>query len=272
MKFLQYLLLALLSLPISADFLDDAIAGDHRSAENKSRDQYRHPKEVLAFFGLEENMQVVEIWPGGGWYTQILAPALKESGKLIAAQYDPNPPVAYMRRGFGAFLTMLGETPDVYSDVEVSTFFYPYKLKLAPSDSLDMVVTFRNAHNWVGNAYPNQSFSRLAFSSIFDALKSGGVLGVTDHRWLDPGTEDPKAANGYISKERVVALAQGAGFVLEAESDVLANSLDTRDYPSGVWTLPPTLAMGDKDKEKYLAIGESDRFALRFRKPAAKAD
>ena len=262
-----------IALPAAAaDALGAAIAGDHRSSEKKARDQYRKPQQVLEFFGLAADMDVVEIWPGGGWYTQILAAALRAEGTLVAAQFDPNPPFGYMRRGFGAFLTMLGENPDLYRDVEIRTFSYPYKLKLGPKGSADLVVTFRNVHNWVSSAYPPNSFSVLAFRSMFDVLKPGGVLGVTDHRWPDPETEDPQAGNGYISKERVVALAQDAGFILEAASKLLANARDIHDHPEGVWTLPPSLALGDKDKKKYLAIGESDRFALRFRKPTNSKD
>jgi len=247
--------------------LDAAIAGEHRSEENRARDQYRHPKETLAFFGIKSDMTVVEIWPGTGWYTEILAPALQERGKFIAAQFGANPPFGYQRRAFGEFLLMLGKTPKLYRDVEVTTFAYPYDLKIAEPESVDMILTFRNGHNWVSDLYPDGHFAPLAFKAFFDALKPGGVLGFTDHRWDDPANEDPLAANGYISEARVIALAEAAGFKLAARSDINNNPRDEKNYEKGVWTLPPVLADGETDREKYLAIGESDRMTLKFVKP-----
>jgi len=246
--------------------VDAAIAGDHRSDENKARDKFRRPKETLAFFGFRSDMTVVEIWPGGGWYTEILAPALKESGKLYAAQYSVNPFYGYQRRYFGAFLTKLGENYKVYRDVEITTLDFPYSLNIAPAGSADMVLTFRNAHNWVNPGYGAHS-GPLAFKVMFDALKPGGVLGVVDHRWPDAKDEDPKAENGYISEERIIALATAAGFELAARSDMNRNAADDHEHPQGVWTLPPSLALGDKDREQYVAIGESDRMTLKFVKP-----
>jgi predicted methyltransferase len=249
--------------------LDAAIAGEHRSDTNKARDKYRHPKETLAFFGFRADMTVVEVWPGGGWYTEILAPALKGRGKLYAAQYDVNPPFAYQRQYLGTFMTMLGSAPEVYGEVEVTSLDFPYELGMAPRGSADMVVTFRNVHNWFGEGYGADS-ARLGFIAMFDALKPGGILGITDHRWPDPANEDPLAGNGYISEDRVIAAAEAAGFEFAGRSDVNRNPKDTRDYPEGVWTLPPSLALGDQDRDKYLGIGESDRFTLKFIKPVEK--
>ena len=247
--------------------LDAAIAGDHRSLENKARDKFRRPKQTLAFFGFQSDMTVVEIWPGGGWYTEILAPALKDSGKLYAAQYSVNPSYGYQRRYFGSFLSKLGAKPDVYRDVEITTLDFPYALAIAPAGSADMVLTFRNAHNWVNPGYGKQA-APLSFKVMFDALKPGGVLGVVDHRWPDATTEDPNAENGYVSEERIIKLAKAAGFELATRSDINRNSEDDHEHPEGVWTLPPSLALGDKDRELYLAIGESDRMTLKFVKPA----
>ena len=247
--------------------LDAAIAGDHRSDENKARDKFRRPKKTLEFFGFRSDMTVVEIWPGGGWYTEILAPALKDSGKLYAAHYSLNPAYGYQRRYFGAFLSKLGSKPDIYRDVEITTLDFPYALEIAPAGSADMVLTFRNAHNWVNPGYGEQAAS-LSFKVMFDALKPGGVLGVVDHRWHDAKTEDPDAENGYVSEERIIKLAKAAGFELAARSDMNRNPADDHEHPQGVWTLPPSLALGDQDREQYIAIGESDRMTLKFVKPA----
>jgi predicted methyltransferase len=249
--------------------LDDAMSGEHRSAENKARDKFRHPKETLAFFGFRSDMTVVEIWPGGGWYTEILAPALKDNGKLYAAQYSVNPQYSYQRRYFGAFLTKAGESPDVFRDVIVTAMDFPYQLNIAPSGTADLVVTFRNAHNWVSSGYHKAS-AQLAFQAMFDVLKPGGVLGIVDHRWPDADNGDPHAEDGYISEERLIAFAEEAGFEFAGRSDVNRNSKDTHDHPEGVWTLPPSLALDDQDREKYLAIGESDRLTIKFVKPAAE--
>ena len=250
--------------------LDAAIAGEHRSEENKARDKYRHPKETLEFFGFRSDMTVVEIWPGGGWYTEIIAPALKDSGKLYAAQYSVNPAYGYQRRYFGAFLSKLGANQDIYGAVEITTLDFPDGLNIAPAGSADMVLTFRNAHNWVNPGY-GEGAAALSFKVMFDALKPGGVLGVVDHRWPDAKTEDPKAENGYVSEERIIALAKAAGFELAARSDLNRNPNDNHEHPNGVWSLPPSMAMGDEDRDQYLAIGESDRMTLKFVKPGAKA-
>jgi predicted methyltransferase len=251
--------------------LDAAIAGAHRSAANKARDRYRHPKETLEFFGFSRDMTVVEIWPGGGWYTEILAPALRGTGKLYAAAYGLNPPFPYQRRELGTFLTKLAESArDVYGEVLVTTLAFPHDLEIAPRESADLVVTFRNVHNWFDPGYGREA-ARLAFLAMFDALKPGGILGVVDHRWpAGRATEHPHAANGYVSEQRVIEYAEAAGFELVGRSDVNRNPRDTADHPRGVWTLPPDLALGEQDRQKYLDIGESDRLTLKFRKPGGE--
>jgi len=246
--------------------LDSALGGEHRSAENRARDKYRHPKQTLAFFGFRSDLTVVEIWPGSGWYTEILAPALKNNGTLYAAQYSVNPPRAYQRRYFGEFLSKAGSTPDVYRDVIITALDFPDELEIAPPGTADLVVTFRNAHNWVAQGYGEGS-GRLSFEAMFDALRPGGVLGIVDHRWPDAANEDPASANGYISEKRLIAFAEQAGFEFAGRSDVNRNPRDTHDHPEGVWTLPPTLALGDDDRDKYLAVGESDRLTIKFIKP-----
>ena len=249
--------------------LDAAIAGAHRSEANKARDKYRNPKETLEFFGFRSDMTVVEVWPGGGWYTEILGPALKEKGILYAAQYSVNPPFAYQRRYFGSFLDKLGTNPDPYRSVTITSLEFPYELEIAPRGSADMVVTFRNVHNWYGEGYGTDA-ARLGFVAMFAALKPGGILGIVDHRWPDSETEDPEAGNGYISEERVIAAAEEAGFRFVARSDINRKPKDTHDHPEGVWTLPPSFALGDQDRQKYADIGESDRFTLKFEKPVER--
>ncbi len=250
--------------------LDQAIQGEHREDIDKSRDQYRKPKEVLDFMGFRSDMTVVEIWPGAGWYADILAPALKDDGQYYAAQYNMNGPYGYQRRGLGAFLTKMGKNPKLFRDVVVTEFDLPYALEVGPKASADMVLTFRNVHNLVMPIYGSGKYAELSFQAIYDALKPGGVLGVVDHQWDDVATEDPLSENGYISKERTIKLAESAGFKLVDSSEILRNPKDVKEYKYGVWTLPPVLALKEEDKEKYQAIGESDRFLLKFEKPVKK--
>jgi predicted methyltransferase len=251
----------------TASALDAALAGSHRSDRNKARDQYRHPKETLGFFGLRRDMTVVEIWPGGGWYAEVLAPVLKGTGRLYAAQYGSHALFDYQRSEDATLLEKTKKFPDVFGEVKFTALWSPQDLAIAPPGTADLVLTFRNVHNWV-NADYKQDASKL-FGAFFTALKPGGILGVVDHRWPDAKTEDPNAENGYVSETRVRALAQAAGFEFVGSSDVNRNSKDTHEHPNGVWTLPPDLSVkpGD-DRQKYLAIGESDRMTLKFRKPA----
>ena len=252
----------------SAAAIDAALAGSHRSDANKARDRYRHPKETLEFFGLRPEMTVVEIWPGGGWYTEVLAPVLRERGKLYVAQYGSKPPFPYQQREMDTLAGKIRANPDLFRAVTPTALnFFTNELTIAPPGSADLVLTFRNVHNWFEEGYGPPNAAELAFKAMFTALKPGGMLGVVDHRWPDPATEDPRAKNGYVSEQRVIALAEAAGFELAGRSDVNRNPLDTHDYPEGVWTLPPDLALGERDRDKYLAIGESDRLTLKFVKP-----
>jgi len=250
--------------------IDAAMAGEHRSDRNRARDRYRHPKETLEFFGLRRNMTVVEIWPGGGWYTEILAPVLRGMGRFYAAQYGSSSSFDYQREEMDSLRAKMERSPQVYDEVTLTSLAFPDELEIAPPGSADLVVTFRNVHNWFDPNY-GQDANRLAFVAIFNALKPGGILGVVDHRWPDPAGEDPQAANGYMSEERTIEYLEAAGFEFVGRSDVNRNPRDTHDHPNGVWTLPPDLAVrpGD-DRQKYLDIGESDRFTLKFVKPATE--
>lgn len=249
--------------------IDAALAGSHRSDKNKARDRYRHPKETLTFFGLRRDMTVVEIWPGGGWYTEVLAPVLKGNGTLYEAQYPSNTTFDYQRDENAALKEKAKKNPAVFGELKYTVLGSPNELAIAPAGTADMVVTFRNVHNWLEPRY-KQDPAKL-FGAFFTALKPGGILGIEDHRWPDPKTEDPNAENGYVSEERVISLAKAAGFELVGRSDVNRNPKDTHDHKNGVWTLPPDLSVPEgEDKQKYAAIGESDRMTLKFRKPPAK--
>ena len=251
----------------TSDALDAAIAGAHRSDRNRARDRYRRPKETLAFFGLRTDMTVVELSPGGGWYTEVLAPVVRDGGKLYAAHYDMNAG-NWQRRSLGGFLQKLAETPDVYDQVVVTAIPEAGGAPMAPLNSADLVLTFRNVHNWLTPGSGGEAGAIATFAEMYRVLKPGGVMGVVDHRWPDPATEDPDAGNGYLSEDRVIRLARAAGFEFEARSDHNANPKDTHDHPNGVWTLPPDLDAHEAEKENYLRIGESDRMVLKFRKPA----
>lgn len=243
--------------------LNQALQGDQRSAGQTLRDQYRHPKQTLEFFKVKPDMTVVEIWPGaGGWYTAILAPWLRNSGTFYAAQFPPDSGIGFYTRSLKQYRAKLKADPGDYDQVKITYLYPPKHTEIAPPGSADRVLTFRNVHNWAaaGNA-------QAVFNSFYKALKPGGILGVVDHR-APPGRSFKKQIEtGYMTQAYVIGLARQAGFVLDAKSDINANPSDTKDYPDGVWTLPPTLRLGDKNREKYQAIGESDRMTLRFVKP-----
>jgi len=229
-----------------------AVASPNRTPAYTERDVYRHPAETLAFFGVQPSDTVVEFSPGGGWYTEILAPLLAEDGTLILAQ----PKGGY----FDRLKAKLDAKPEMFGKATLVPF--PPDGAITPG-SVDVVLTFRNVHNLVmGGA------AEGAFKMFYAMLKPGGTLGVVDHRLPETRDDAEQKSSGYLKVSTVEALAKQAGFVLEDSSEINANDKDTAEWPEGVWTLPPTLKLGDTDKEKYLEIGESDRMTLRFRKPA----
>jgi predicted methyltransferase len=240
--------------------LEEIVVGDHRSAESIARNAQRHPVETLEFFGLEADMRVVEIWPGGAWYTEVLAPYLNESGQYVAAGWDPESEIEFIAAGVKKFQDKLAARPDLYGNAEMTVLMPPAKWDLGPAESADMVLTFRNIHNWMPRGYTEEMFAR-----IYAVLKPGGVLGVVEHRGNPDVEQDPKAKSGYVNQDFAIALAEAAGFKLVATSEINANPKDTKDYENGVWTLPPTLRAGDDPK--WQEIGESDRFTLKFIKP-----
>ena len=241
--------------------LKAVVNGEQRSAQNKARDKYRHPVETLAFFGIHPNMTVVELWPFGGWYTQIIAPYLKGSGTYYAAAQDPSSSKSEDKKYNAELKEMLDARPDLYSEVKWSVLANG-KYSLAPDGSADMVLTFRNIHNWVWSG-----MEKDVFAAAFRALKPGGILGVEEHRNNNP-QEKPARGQAYTGEDYAIGLIESVGFKLVARSSINNNPKDTKDYPKGVWTLPPSYAEGDKDHAKYAAIGESDRFTLKFVKPA----
>jgi predicted methyltransferase len=244
--------------------LDTILTGSHRSEANRARDAFRHPKETLLFFGLRPEMQVVEIWPDpSGWYTEVIAPLVRDKGKYYAAVLDAAPGNANQAKRVADYRQKLAERPDLYDRVEVVTLPSGGG-DIVPPGTVDMVVTFRNIHNWMAREQAPQMFA-----SMFKALKPGGTLGVEEHRGDPSKPQDPQAKNGYVNEQYAIDMIEAQGFKLVAKSEINANPRDTKDYEQGVWTLPPVYRLGDKDREKYAAIGESDRFTLRFVKPAA---
>lgn len=245
---------------LASSELHAAVAGSWRSPAQRGRDRYRHPQATLAFFGIRPDMRVIEITPGGGWYAAILAPLLKQNGQYVAAVAAPSSG-DYAARQAQSLRTLFAANAAVYGKAQVVAFD-PAKPTLGPPASADMVLTFRNVHNWVQGGY-----AEAMFDAFYRVLKPGGVLGVVDHRAANGASLDDTKGSGYLPEDYVIGLATDAGFRLQATSEVNANPKDTRDYPKGVWTLPPTLTLGDKDKSTYEAIGESDRMTLRFVKP-----
>ena len=253
-------------------WLESAIEGEHRGAERRARDAYRHPAEVLRFFGLRPDSTVVEIWPSDGWWAEILGPALRDEGAYFAAGFsmtaDRTPG---WRKGVQKrFAEKLEARPDLYDAVVVTELSVPERTTIAPPESVDLVLTFRNVHNWI-----NGDYAPVMFQVIARALRPGGVLGLVTHRAPPGRTAEDTKQDGYVAEALVVEMAAAAGLTLEASSDINANPRDTHDHPAGVWTLPPSFAhcRGMQDAEEraacekhYRAIGESDRMTLRFRK------
>ncbi|MES2902111.1 MAG: methyltransferase [Pseudomonadota bacterium] len=240
------------------DALKAAIASKDRTPANAARDGARHPYETLQFFGIKPNMTVVELSPGGGWYTEILAPYLRDSGKLIMAADSPTSENENSRKSAERMTKKLEANPGMYGKVVRGQFEVPRAYNYAAPGTADMVVTFRNLHNWAGA--PGAMDAVL--KSVHTALKSGGVFGVVEHRANTTKPYDPKS--GYMVEADVIKTIEKAGFKLAAKSEINANPKDTADYAKGVWTLPPVLANKDVDREKYMAIGESDRMTLKF--------
>ena len=239
----------------SSHSLEDAIKSKDRSSKNVMRDRYRNPYETLSFFEIEQNMKVVELSPGGGWYTEILANYIHSPGEIIAAHFDKNSNRDFYVRMRKNFENKVNENP-LYKNVSVVDL----SSKLAEPGTVDAVLTFRNLHNWIGPQID------LIFSNAHKALKKGGILGVVEHR-ANPGTSlEEMKRTGYVTEEYAIKIAEKHGFTLISKSEINSNPKDTKDYIRGVWTLPPVLRLKEKDKQKYLDIGESDRMTILFKK------
>tara|TARA_R110001606_G_scaffold399222_2_gene582489 strand:- start:150056 stop:150889 length:834 start_codon:yes stop_codon:yes gene_type:complete len=241
----------------------DTINGEHRAETNKQRDVYRHPVQTLTFFQIKPEMTVVEIWPGEGWYTEILAPYLKKGGgQYIAAGFPQHAGPQWRQDMQADYNNWLAASPDIYDKVTVVELGPPSYWTIGAENSVDAVLTFRNVHNWLKGDYDTEMFN-----AFYHVLKPGGILGVTDHRAVSDTNLAMMKTSGYLDQNLVINQAKQAGFILEETSEINANPRDTKDYTKGVWTLPPTLRLGEQNREHYLSIGESDRMTLRFRKP-----
>ena len=256
-KFIGFLLLVNLvtAEQISSSSLEDAVNSDNRTPAYTERDQFRNPKETLSFFGIKSDMKVVELSPGGGWYTEILAMYIKEPGKLIAAHHDPSLG-NYYKRSRGNFEKKM-QSDEIYSKVKIVNL----GSKLSEDNTIDAVLTFRNLHNWL------RGDIEKVFMQSFNSLKPGGILGVVEHRAKEGTSLEQMIKSGYVTEALAIQLANKAGFVLVGKSEINANGKDSTNHPKGVWTLPPSYRLKEVDRNKYKDIGESDRMTLLFKKP-----
>ncbi len=241
------------------------LASPHRVPGNGDRDTARHPLETLTFFGIQPDMTVIEVGGGSGWYTELLAPLLAKKGKLIVSSYDPEGAKDEFITAYGIRTKLfLEKSPELFGKVEVAVVTPPEKLELAPEGTADMAIAIREMHNWNRREYLD-----TYVASVFKALKPGGIFGVVQHRAAEGADAKESSQKGYVPEKWLVERVEAAGFKLEESSDINNNPKDTKDYEKGVWTLPPVYTEGDKDRDKYQAIGESDRMTLRFVKPKA---
>ena len=236
--------------------------GEHRSESNRDRNKSRNPVDTLEFFGLAADMTVIEILPSRGWYTEIMAPYLRDHGKYYAAHFSPNASASYMPPNLRNFEEKITADPDLYGKITVRHLNPPNEVTIAPPESADMALTFRNVHNWIMAGQEHEYFA-----TFYKALKPGGVLGVVEHRAKPDAGMDVMRTSGYVTEAYVKEVAAAAGFVFAGNSELNANSKDPTVHPEGVWTLPPNYRMGNVDRGKYMAIGESDRMTLKFVKP-----
>jgi len=240
--------------------LTAAVADPGRTAAFVARDEARHPVEELSFFGITPKMTVVELWPGGGYWTEILGPYLAKGGGNYYVALEASGGSEEVK-GVTRWRARIAAQKDRLGTIH-ETRLGAGHFDVAPPASADLILTFRNLHNWMDAGYAKE-----ALAACFKALKPGGILGIEEHRGRTDKPQDPMAKNGYVREDYTVALAKKAGFVLIGSSEINANPKDTKDWVDGVWTLPPTLSQGDKDRDRYLAVGEADNYVLKFQKP-----
>ncbi len=245
----------------TSQILDAVLQGTHRKNYKKARDKYRHPKETLMFLGLHPDMTVIEMWPGEGWYSEIIAPVLKGKGLFYAASWDRQLKTRNIDAALKRYTENYVSKPEIFGKV-ILTSLSERRFEIGPANSADLIFSSRNMYSWMRKKMATQTFQ-----AMFWALKPGGILGIVDHR-QDAGTyQDPRAISGYVTEDHVIRVAKQAGFVLVSRSDINANPKDTKKYPRGVFSLPPVLKEGKRNRKKYKAIGESDRMTLKFMKP-----
>ena len=242
--------------------LQSLATGDHRSDDNTARNAWRHPVETLEFFGLEADTTVIEILPSTGWYTEIIAPYVRDQGKYYAAHFSPNAALDYMPRIRGLFEEKISGDPENYGRITVRSLNPPHEVIIAPPASADMALTFRNVHNWIMAGQEHEFFA-----AFFAALKPGGTLGVVEHRARPGAGMEVMETTGYVTEAYVKEVAAAVGFEFVGSSEINANAKDDTDHPAGVWSLPPTYRMGETNQAHFTAIGESDRMTLKFKKP-----
>lgn len=248
----------------TANALDVVLAGNQRTAADRSRDRYRHPKETLLFFGIRPHTRVLQVWPESGWYTEIIAPLVQGKGRYYAGVIASDPGSRFLMARVANYRRLLASRPDLYGAAQVVTF--PLNgADVLPPGSVSMVLSFRGLHEWMALGDAQQ-----ALATIYRVLAPGGVLGVVDNRGNPAARQDPRAKSGYVRQDYAIRMIAAAGFRLVATSEVNANPKDTKNYPAGVWALPPDYRLGNIDRAKYQAIGESDRFTLKFVKPGTK--
>jgi len=243
--------------------LEQLIVGDHRSDTNIARNEFRHPVETLEFFGIEPDMTVIEILPAGGWYTEIIAPFVRDHGKFYAAHFSPNASLSYMPPNLRFFEAKITAAPELYGKITIRHLNPPHEVAIAPPASADLAMTFRNVHNWIMAGQEHDYFE-----AFYAALKPGGVLGVVEHRAKPDASMEVMETTGYVTEAYVKEIATAAGFEFVGSSEINANPKDQTVYPQGVWTLPPTYRMGDENRDEWEGIGESDRMTLIFVKPS----
>ena len=245
----------------TANALGVILSGNQRTAVDRSRDRYRHPEETLLFFGIRPHTRVLQVWPESGWYTKIVAPLVRGKGDYFAGVIAPDPDSRFLQARLANYRRLLTSRPDLYGGVKVVTF--PLDgTDVVPPGSVSMALSFGDLHEWMSLGDAPQ-----ALATIYHALAPGGVFGGVDNRGDPALPQDPRAKNGYVRQDYAIRMIEAAGFRLVATSEVNANPKDTKNYPAGVWALPPDYRLGNIDRAKYEAIGESDRFTLKFVKP-----